>query len=106
VPLAADTESRANLPAAGAFRQGLHLQGAGEREMHADDRDYYLRRATEEDEAARVATSLVARWRHEELASLYRMRVLTFDRTVIEDETAGCTQPFILVPSRPEIEAA
>lgn len=74
--------------------------------MHADDRDYYLRRASEEDEAARLATSLAARWRHEELASLYRMRVLTFDRTLIEDETAGRIQPFILVPSQSKIEAA
>ena len=37
-----------------------------------NDRDYYLTRANQEDEAARSAASLAARWRHEELAFLYR----------------------------------
>lgn len=74
--------------------------------MTADDRDYFLRRASEEDEAARASASLAARWRHEELASLYRIRVLTFDRTIIEGEASGATVPFILVPASPQTEAA
>jgi hypothetical protein len=74
--------------------------------MNADDRDYYLRRASQEDEAARAAVSLSARWRHEELASLYRTRVLVLDRAVIEDEAGGIVQPFILVESPPQTEAA
>ena len=74
--------------------------------MNAADRDYYLRRASEEDEAARASVSLAVRWRHEELASLYRMRVLAFDRSMIEDEASGIAQPFILVPASPETEAA
>jgi len=75
--------------------------------MNSEDRDYYLRRAAEEDEAARASVSLSARWRHEELASLYRLRVMTFDRTAIEDhDTEGVAQPFILVSSSGETEAA
>ena len=74
--------------------------------MHSDDRDYYLRRASEEDAAASAATSLSARWRHEELANLYRMRVLAFQTTEIEDDAAGIVEPFILVPIPPETEAA
>lgn len=74
--------------------------------MNADDRDYFLKRASEEDEAARASVSLAARWRHEELANLYRMRVLAFDRTVIEEEAAESVQPFILVPAPPQTEAA
>lgn len=74
--------------------------------MNADDRDYYLRRALEEDAAALTAVSLAARWRHEELASLYRMRVHAFDSTVVEEEASGTVEPFILMPSRPETEAA
>lgn len=42
--------------------------------MTPDDREYYLRRAMEEEQAAESATSLSARWRHEELAFLYRSR--------------------------------
>jgi hypothetical protein len=40
--------------------------------MTPDDRDYFLRRAAEEERAAEAAASLSARWRHEELAFLYR----------------------------------
>lgn len=40
--------------------------------MTPDDRDYFLRRAIEEERAAEAAASLSARWRHEELAFLYR----------------------------------
>lgn len=42
--------------------------------MTPDDRDYFLRRAMEEEQAANKATTLAARWRHEELAFLYRSR--------------------------------
>jgi hypothetical protein len=74
--------------------------------MNADDRDYYLRRASEEEEAARASVSLAARWGHEELASLYRMRVLAFDRSAVEDDPSGVAEPFILVPGSPDTEAA
>lgn len=74
--------------------------------MTADDRNYYLKRASDEDEAARLSCSLAARCRHEELASLYRMRVLNFDRTIIEDEASGIVEPFILVAPPQRIEAA
>jgi hypothetical protein len=74
--------------------------------MNADDRDYYLKRISDEDQAARDAVSLAARWRHEELASLYRMRVLAFDRSVAEDDLASSLQPFVLVPVPPETAAA
>jgi hypothetical protein len=40
--------------------------------MTPDDRDYFLRRSIEEERAAEAASSLAARWRHEELAFLYR----------------------------------
>ena len=74
--------------------------------MNADDREYFLRRASEEDEAARASLSLTARWRHEELASLYRLRVLAFDRSANEEDPSEVAQPFILVPGSPETEAA
>jgi hypothetical protein len=74
--------------------------------MKAEDRDYYLKRASQEDEAACNAASLSARWRHEELASLYRLRAQQIART--EDEVApdAIVPAFILVPVPPEIEAA
>jgi hypothetical protein len=71
-----------------------------------DDRDYYLNRANAEDEAARASISLAARWRHEELASLYRTRVLVLSRGVIEEDADGVAEPFILVGSSPQTEAA
>jgi hypothetical protein len=74
--------------------------------MNADDRDYYLKRISQEDQAARDATSLAARWRHEELACLYRVRLLAFDRSVREGEDPGIVQPFIVVPDPPQTEAA
>ena len=40
--------------------------------MTPEDRAYFLRRADEEERAAEAAASLSARWRHEELAFLYR----------------------------------
>jgi hypothetical protein len=42
--------------------------------MTAEDRDYFSRRALEEERAAAAALSLTARWRHEELAFLYWSR--------------------------------
>jgi hypothetical protein len=73
--------------------------------MTAEDRNYYLKRAADEDEAARAAFSLAARWRHEELASLYRTRVLNLDGSIIEDE-GGIVEPFILVTPPTHTEAA
>ena len=81
-------------------------QGRETGNMTADDRDYFLRRASEEEEAARTSASLAARWRDEELASLYRTRVLTFDRTIIENEASGIVEPFILVPASPQTAVA
>jgi len=69
-----------------------------------DDRDYYLKRASQEDEAARAATTLSARWRHEELAGLYRMRATLLGSANEADESVE--SPFILRPVPPEIEAA
>ncbi len=40
------------------------------------DRDYFLKRALEEDEAAQAATCPQAKRRHEELAVAYRRRTL------------------------------
>ena len=42
--------------------------------MDAKDRAYYLRRALQEQDAARIATCPEARDRHEELAAAYRFR--------------------------------
>lgn len=39
--------------------------------MDADDTDYYLRRALQEQEAAQTATCLKARVRHQQLAAAY-----------------------------------
>ena len=48
--------------------------------MTSQDRDYFMLRAKQEQEAARCATSRTVRGRHEELAWLYQMRVQFFDR--------------------------
>jgi hypothetical protein len=37
-----------------------------------EEREYFLRRALEEEKAALAAVTLKARWVHEELATLYR----------------------------------
>jgi hypothetical protein len=42
--------------------------------MDANDRAYFLRRALQEQEAARLAACPQARNRHEELAATYRFR--------------------------------
>jgi hypothetical protein len=46
--------------------------------MTAQDRDYFMLRARQEDEAAQMSTSRTVRCRHEELGLAYRMR-LQFD---------------------------
>jgi hypothetical protein len=53
-----------------AGESGVASRGLEHRTM-SDDLDYFTRRAMEEEEAAKAAASLTARWRHEELASLY-----------------------------------
>lgn len=53
--------------------------------MKANDRDYFLLRARQENEAAARSTGAV-RGRHEELASIYRMRVMYIDRGLFGDE--------------------
>jgi hypothetical protein len=45
--------------------------------MTPEDRAYFATRAIEEERAAIEAQSDVARWRHEELALLYRTRAGT-----------------------------
>jgi hypothetical protein len=50
----------------------LHKNGT---KMTAQDRDYFMLRARQEDEAAQSSTSRTVRSRHEELGWLYRMRV-------------------------------
>jgi len=42
--------------------------------MDANDRAYYLRRAVQEQEAARTAACAEARERHEQLGAAYRRR--------------------------------
>ena len=74
--------------------------------MKAEDRDYYLKRASQEDDAARSAASLTARWRHEELAGLYRLRAQQLARTDDEEPSGSIVPAFILAPAPPEIEAA
>lgn len=53
-------------------------KGAGERDMTTKTQ-YFLQRASEEEKAAAAALSLAARWRHEELACLYRARAESAD---------------------------
>lgn len=70
-----------------------------------NDRDYYLTRANQEDEAARSAASLAARWRHEELAGLYRLRAARLDRELQGETSAEVVPAFILMSRSPEIAA-
>lgn len=70
-----------------------------------NDRDYYLTRANQEDEAARSAASLAARWRHEELAGLYRLRAGRLDRELGGEASAEVVPAFILMNRSPEIAA-
>mgnify|MGYP003580078063 CR=1 FL=1 len=43
--------------------------------MTSQDRDYFMLRARQEDEAAQLSTSRTVRCRHEELGWAYRMRL-------------------------------
>ena len=70
-----------------------------------NDRDYYLTRANQEDEAARSAASLAARWRHEELAGLYRLRAARLDRELQGETSAEVVPAFILMSRSREIAA-
>lgn len=56
--------------------------------MDADDRAYFLKRALQEQEAARLATCPEARCRHEELAAAYRFRceLDALERPTLRDE--------------------
>ena len=71
-----------------------------------NDRDYFLARAMQEEEAALAAFSLSARWRHEELAGLYRLRAARIDREQ-RSETGEVVPAFIFLGATgPETEAA
>lgn len=70
-----------------------------------NDRDYFLARATQEDAAARSASSLTARWRHEELAGLYRLRAARLERQSTNDAAVEVVPAFILLDPAPEIAA-
>lgn len=70
-----------------------------------NDRDYYLTRANQEDEAARSAASLAARWRHEELAGLYRLRAARLDRELEGETSTEVVPAFILMSRSREIAA-
>ena len=48
--------------------------------MTTNERDYFILRAKQEDEAARLSTNSQVRGRHEELGWLYRMRLQYSDR--------------------------
>ena len=65
-------------------------------EMGPEDREYFILRARQERLAA-SASNGAARGRHEELASLYEMRVLYLDRGLFRDDTS-------LDPAQVEIE--
>ena len=62
--------------------------------MIAEDRAYFMRRAAQEDAAANVAESDIARLRHQELARLYRLRAVGAfrDREVAEPKLADSFQ--------------
>ena len=83
---------------------GLKRNGAGDGAMN--DRDYFLERALQEEEAALAASSLSARWRHEELAGLYRLRAARIERESSDASPAEVGPAFILPSASPEIEAA
>lgn len=48
--------------------------------MGPEDRDYFMQRAVQERDAAARASCPEARERHEEMASLYRMRIMYIDQ--------------------------
>lgn len=62
------------------------------------DREYFLRRVLQEDEAARRAKCEAARQRHEELAAAYRRRLFPrMEQMVVTLNTAGI-EPFLARP--------
>jgi hypothetical protein len=69
--------------------------------MTLEDRTYYLRRALQEDEAARVAACAQARGRHLELASAYRLRcLLAADTQALKERTDEVVHiPAIVLPA-------
>ena len=58
------------------------------------ERDYFAKRAREEQAAAERATCAVARERHEELADMYRLRA-----RIASDDLSGLS---VKVPARSE----
>ena len=54
--------------------------------MKTEDRDYFMLRARQERQAAGLSRGAV-RGRHEELAWLYEMRVIYFDRGLAGDDS-------------------
>ena len=68
-----------------------------------NDRHYFLNRAAQEEEAALAAASLTARWRHEELAGLYRLRAARLEPV---EPTAETVPAFILLDPTTEKTAA
>lgn len=62
--------------------------------MGPEDRDYFIARYSQERDAAARATCPEARERHEEMASLYRMRVTYIDHGLFgwKDEAPEATE--------------
>lgn len=62
--------------------------------MGPEDRDYFIARYSQERDAAARATCPEARERHEEMASLYRMRVTYIDHGLFgwKDEAPGAKE--------------
>jgi len=71
--------------------------------MNVGDRDYFMLRGRQERLAARGTLGAV-RDRHEELAWLYEMRVIYFDRGLVADETEDTEErvplQHIIVPAQ------
>ncbi len=73
--------------------------------MGPQDRDYFMLRARQERLAAAESSYGAVRNRHEELASLYEMRVLYIDRGLFgDDSTAEALEaapvPHIIIPAQ------
>jgi hypothetical protein len=70
--------------------------------MAVDDQTYFLRRAKEEEAAARAATNPVVSDRHSEFACVYRMRLLYVDREMKSEAAPTVdpsdSEPFIAAP--------
>lgn len=61
--------------------------------MTSQDREYFMLRAQQEDEAARCSASRIVRHRHEELSWLYQMRVQFSDREDLSAENMAMPMP-------------